>query len=206
VHLYGSLSQEQNARFNGCEAKVARTTVPRPPSGQASSWVNATAAPGNLPIDRTSSSADRRPRACDRSFRVILLLKQLGNPVSEEADPGRSYNQGNGEASERQDAVEHCLHSTDPCLPTAPLRWRLVHMWQSPGTLSALWPEPAAPTVICNTFSAVGPPPSRLSRRPAGCEKARFARASRPILPPARPTAPLTRRCGAAPSACAGRQ
>jgi hypothetical protein len=67
----------------------------------------------------------------------MLLLKQFGNPVSEKADPRHGYYQGNGEASERQDAVEHCLHGTDPCLPTSALRWRLVHLWQSPGTLIA---------------------------------------------------------------------
>ena len=94
----------------------------------------------------------------------MLLLKQFGDPVSEEADPRHGYYQGNGEASERQDAVEHCLHGTDPCLPTSAIRWRLVHVWQSLGTLIVLSPEPVAPTVICNTFLAVGPPP--LSAQP----------------------------------------
>jgi hypothetical protein len=70
----------------------------------------------------------------------MLLLKQLGNPISEEADPGHGYNQGNGEASERQDAVEYCLHGTDPCLPSsapsAALGARMAIAWHLHSTLA----------------------------------------------------------------------
>src|SRR5581483_8016333 len=43
---------------------------------------------------------------------AVWRLEQFRDPVSEKADPGHRYDQGNGQASQRQDAIEHCLHDT----------------------------------------------------------------------------------------------
>jgi len=47
---------------------------------------------------------------------AALPLEKLGYRVSEKADPSHRDDQSNREASQRQDAIEHCVHDTCPCL------------------------------------------------------------------------------------------